>query len=56
MSEAQYCQACDGDPRRRLNVERHKAHERESAEPTVPGKPSSPPLPVNLGDDSWLET
>ncbi len=54
MSEAQYCQACAGDPRRRANQEPHKRHELESPG-TLPGNPSRPPLPDNSGDTAWLE-
>jgi hypothetical protein len=46
---AEYCKECEGDPRRRENVERHQAHtERASA-------PSPPALPGNLKEE-WYDT
>ena len=49
MSDDTYCPLCDGDPRRRANVEPHKAHSQ------APPKQETPALPGD-SEEEWYGT
>jgi len=46
---ADYCPQCDGDPRRRANVEPHKTHE------LYPVVQETLAEPLKPDDNQWLE-